>query len=231
MRDCLSQKEWGVLSTLLQQCSIASAGAVTEANIDATLIEVPVAQVESFTAVADVSDSLDGLYLQLSDSAGTVAVWFDVDDSGTAEPAHGLDRAIEVTGIVTDDTASAVATAVAAAIDGDSEFSASANGAVVTVTHTTADDVADGAAGTSTFTTFTVDTNGVAPDGSTTAGSWEVSIANVGGADGTVDGVTVPDGATVSFRGYFDEFSRQSKRIDAIPYDATGTTFLIATTP
>lgn len=119
------------------------------------------AQVETVTTVADVASSLDGTYFQLSDEDGTVSVWIDVGDSGTTIPggASALDRAIEVTGVVADDSADSVATAVASAIDGDSKFSASAVGSVITVTHATKGDVADGADGDAGFS-FAVTTQG-----------------------------------------------------------------------
>lgn len=141
---------------------IALGGASVASIETITVPSGSVAQVETFTCVADVASSLDGLYLRLEDEDGSVAFWFDVGNTGTTIPggASALDRAIEVTGISADDTAAAVATAVASAINGDSKFSASATGAVVTVTHDTTGAVADGAAGTSTFTSFTVTTNG-----------------------------------------------------------------------
>jgi hypothetical protein len=123
-----------------------------------------VAQVETFTAVADVSDSLDGKYIQLSDESGTVGFWIDTDDSGTSEPAGSaaLTRSVEVTTIATDDTALVVAAKMATAINADSKFSATVSGSVVTVTHATEGDVADGEDGAQTtgFTDFTVTTNG-----------------------------------------------------------------------
>lgn len=78
----------------------------------------------SIDAVADSSDSLDGKYFILPDNAGTVAFWIDTDDSGTSAPSHGADRAVEITTIETDDSASTVASKVAAAINADSKFSA-----------------------------------------------------------------------------------------------------------
>lgn len=121
-----------------------------------------IAQVETFTTRADASDDLDGTYILLNDEDGSVAVWIDTDNSGTTIPtgASAADRALECTGIATDDTAAAVATAIASTINADSKFAASAVGAVVTVTHATAGAVADGEDGDATFTAFTVTTNG-----------------------------------------------------------------------
>jgi hypothetical protein len=47
------------------------------------------------------------------------------------------------------------------------------------------------------------------------------SIANVGGAAGLVNGVTLPAGATVNFA------PDKNNTLSGITYDATGTTFLI----
>jgi hypothetical protein len=58
--------------------------------------------------------------------------------------------------------------------------------------------------------------------GSTTAGVYSFSIANVGGADGLIDGVTIPAGMTVSFDG-----GALNNTLDSISFDATGTTFII----
>lgn len=98
----------------------------------------PVQEV-SVTCVADASDSLDGTYFIISDEVGTVGVWIDTDNSGTTIPAgaSAADRAIEVTGVVTDDTAAAVATAVASAINADSKFTASASSGVITINSST----------------------------------------------------------------------------------------------
>jgi hypothetical protein len=51
--------------------------------------------------------------------------------------------------------------------------------------------------------------------------SYGFSIANVGGAAGLVDGITLPAGATVNFA------PDKNNTLSAISYDATGTTFLI----
>lgn len=60
--------------------------------------------------------------------------------------------------------------------------------------------------------------------GTINTGQLSVSIANVGTANGTVKGVTVKPGETVSFSG-----GGISTTLDAIAYNATGTEFLIIT--
>jgi hypothetical protein len=114
------------------------------------------------TTVADDSDSLDGKYFLIHDEAGSVGVWIDTDNSGTTIPAgaNAADRALEVTTIATDDSANSVATKVAAVINADSKFTASASGNVITVTCVDPEAVTDASDGDTGFT-FAVDTQGV----------------------------------------------------------------------
>jgi len=119
-----------------------------------------VAEVTKVTCVADVAGSLDGTYFIMSDDAGTVAFWFDHGDSGTPEPAHGADRAVEITTVTADDDADTVAGFVQAAIDADSKFGATVSGPDVTVTDASTGDRTDAVAGTSGFTML-VTTQGV----------------------------------------------------------------------
>jgi len=51
--------------------------------------------------------------------------------------------------------------------------------------------------------------------------TYSFSIANVGNAAGTVDGVSVPAGVVVNFSAELNNF------LEGISYNATGTTFLI----
>ena len=81
-----------------------------------------VAQVTRVTTID--STTLDGKYFILHDAGGSVAVWYDIDNSGTAEPVHGAIRSIEVSTVVTGDTADQVAVKTAAAIAADAGFSA-----------------------------------------------------------------------------------------------------------
>ena len=58
--------------------------------------------------------------------------------------------------------------------------------------------------------------------GSTTAGIYSFSIANVGLAAGTVDSQTLPAGVTVNFDG-----GAMNNTLGAMSFDATGTTFVV----
>jgi hypothetical protein len=59
--------------------------------------------------------------------------------------------------------------------------------------------------------------------GSVTAGKKSFTIYNVGSADGTVDGDTIPKKTSVSF-----SVTHFNNTLGAIAFDATGTEFLIA---
>ena len=86
------------------------------------LITIPgVQHVTRIVVVADVSGSLDGKTFILFDDDGTVAFWIDVDNSGTVIPPAALaaDRAVEITDISTDDSATDVGAIIVLAINND----------------------------------------------------------------------------------------------------------------
>jgi len=116
-------------------------------------------ETQTITAIADVADSLDGTYVTLEGNSGTWAIWIDTDDSGTAEPSHGMDSSVEVTGVATDDTAASVAAAINTALQASATFLADfdvtyvAASTLITITdrHTgTRANLADGAGGDAT---------------------------------------------------------------------------------
>lgn len=114
----------------------------------------PTAEVTTITAVADVSDSLDGKTFILQDNAGSVAFWIDVDDSGTTIPAEAsaADRAVEITTIVTDDDAATVGGKLRTAVGADSQFSTSGADETCIVTDASTGTRGDADASTSGFT-------------------------------------------------------------------------------
>jgi len=59
-------------------------------------------------------------------------------------------------------------------------------------------------------------------DASVSAGAQNVSILNDGGTDGTVKGVTFTPGLRVTFE------AKEGDTLDAIAYEAAGTTFIIS---
>lgn len=80
--------------------------------------------------------------------------------------------------------------------------------------------------GANTTATLTTSTGA----GSTTAGVYSVSLSNIGDANATVAGASIPPGTTVSWKGYLDEQTRVFYRVPSIAYNATGTTLLISQT-
>lgn len=69
------------------------------------------------TCVADVDDSLDGKYFDLSTPSAEYRFWFDTDDSGTAAPENEGRTLVEVTTIATGDPAATVASKLETAIE------------------------------------------------------------------------------------------------------------------
>lgn len=122
----------------------------------------PVLATTKFTCVADVGGSLDGLYFILADEDGTVAFW--INEGSTPEPVHGADRSVEITTIASGDSAIAVATKVAAAVQADIAFTASVvETNKVLAVNAVAGPVTGQSLGTSTFTDLVL-TAGVAAD-------------------------------------------------------------------
>ena len=117
-------------------------------------------------AVADVSGSLNGTYFIIYDTAGSVAIWFDLNNSGTPEPPHGADRSIKVATVLTNDSDVTVATKIYNYLVLDSAFNAAAIGNQVTITNKQNGLLSNGSAGTSGFVVNTTPgTNNVSLDG------------------------------------------------------------------
>ncbi len=138
------------------------------------LSKAGIKEVTSITCVADVAGSLHLKTVILSDNAGTVGFWIDVDNAGGSIPAaaSACDRAVEITTITTGMTDAQVATAVAAVIDADAQFVALVPGAaIITVTDAATGARADASASTSGFTVSTT-TQGAALGAAPTGALW-----------------------------------------------------------
>lgn len=103
----------------------------SEAN--ASQVSGETAEVTDITCEADTAGSLSGEYITFSAPAGDFYAWFDVDDQGSEDPAPG-GTGIAV-GFPVNTSANDVATALAAAINANDNFGASAAAAVVTITN------------------------------------------------------------------------------------------------
>lgn len=74
-----------------------------------------------------------------------------------------------------------------------------------------------------TYSTKTTSYTTTTTTGTITTGTSFITIFNNGSASGTVKGTALPVGVSITFPAVYGELN------DAISYDATGTTFLIAT--
>ena len=68
--------------------------------------------------------SIDGSYFVISDVNGGIAFWFDVDDSGTVEPAHGQLRSVEINTVTSGMTDAQVAAEVEKALTSAAPYTA-----------------------------------------------------------------------------------------------------------
>lgn len=103
--------------------------------------------------VADVAGSLHQTYFIIYDSQGSVAVWYDVDNTGALPPPHGANRAIKVATVVSNDSANDVATKTGQAIALDNAFTVGVIANQITITNGINGSLPVPSNGTSGFTT------------------------------------------------------------------------------
>ena len=122
------------------------------------------AEVTTVECIADSSDSLDGKYFDIYGAGGKTEVWIDTDNSGTSAPSGSGSYAqtIEVTEIETDDTANAVAIAVAAAVDDHANFSCEVRGNIIYITDAASATRTDASDGNTGFTIAVAQQGGTA---------------------------------------------------------------------
>lgn len=111
-----------------------------------------IAEVSSFLTRADVDGDLNQTFIRLYDNVGSVAVYVDIDNSGSPAPLHGCDREIKIGTIVTGANKPTVAAAFAAILDADAKFGAIADGDSFVITDLNPGIRTDGSASTSGFT-------------------------------------------------------------------------------
>lgn len=103
--------------------------------------------------VADVGGSLHQTYFIVYDSQGSVAVWYDIDNSGAVAPAAGTNRYIKVATVVTGDSANNVATKTGQALSLDNAFTPGVIANQITITNIVNGSLPVPSPGTSGFTT------------------------------------------------------------------------------
>lgn len=88
----------------------------------ADVVGTPTNTTIDMSAVASAA-ALDGTYFTIYDNAGSVKIWFDVDNSGTAEPVSAPhNRTIKIATLESTDTTATIATKVAAYLSNDIAF-------------------------------------------------------------------------------------------------------------
>jgi uncharacterized phage protein gp47/JayE len=132
--------------------SPTSPGSQEVATITTVADVVGTPTVYTATTVADVAGSLHLTYFIIHDAQGSVAVWFDVDNTGAPPPPHGANRAIRVATVVTNDTANTVATKIGQVVALDSAYTVGVIGNQVTITNVVNGNFPAATAGTSGFT-------------------------------------------------------------------------------
>ena len=145
--------------------SPTGAPAKEETNVTAIADIEGTVRVDTIDTTNEDGSSLDGEYFILYDQNGSVAFWFDVDNNGTPEPAHGAGRSVLINTVLNTDTSIDVRNRLITAINNDPEFSASA-GAGNTL------DIAHSAIGIGT----SVDAGSTSFDVSSVAGTERVSL-------------------------------------------------------
>lgn len=111
--------------------------------------------VYTINTVADVAGSLHLKYFTIYDTAGSVAVWFDVDNTGAPPPPHGANRAIKVATIATGDSANTVATKIGQIVQLDNAYTVGVIGNQITITNTQNGALSSASASTSGFSVST----------------------------------------------------------------------------
>lgn len=124
---------------------------VVTVNTIADVVGTPT--VYTVDTVADVGGSLHQTYFIVYDSQGSVAVWYDIDNSGAVAPAAGTNRYIKVATVVTGDSANNVATKTGQVLALDNAFTPGVIANQITITNIVNGSQPVPSNGTSGFTT------------------------------------------------------------------------------
>lgn len=125
------------------------------------VLNLPSAETIQLTVTSDnTGDALSGKYFVLNTQDGTMGVWFN-STGATSPPAGALSRNLqkEVV-IVTGDSASTIATTLAAALTAEGHFTAAAAGTIVTITHVAGGSLGAHTAGDTAFPMLTTQEGG-----------------------------------------------------------------------
>lgn len=129
-----------------------SPGAQEQTTVTTIADVVGTPTVYTVNTVADVGGSLHLTYFIIYDSQGSVAVWYDVNNTGAPPPPHGANRGIRVASVVTGDTATVVATKTGQVMALDNAYSIAVIGNQITATNVVNGSLPTPSNGTSGFT-------------------------------------------------------------------------------
>jgi len=147
----------GLVLRLFNPDASVTAGGVPESTSVQTAADVTgTPTIYNVATIADMAGSLHQKYFTVHDTAGSVAVWLDVDNTGVPAPPHGADRAIRIATIISNDSAATVASKIAVELALDNAFSISLIGSQITVTNTQNGSLTSATAGTSGFSVSTI---------------------------------------------------------------------------
>lgn len=132
--------------------STTPVGEYEVSTVQATAEVAGVSEQTRIDTTGETGASLDGEYFILQDQNGSVAFWYDTDNSGTSEPAHGAGRSVKISSVLSADTAPTVALKTQSVVNLDTEFTAISAGNLVDVTDNTPGVRAAASAGTTSFT-------------------------------------------------------------------------------
>jgi hypothetical protein len=160
--DAIAPTAISYVVTGYDNTGIVSLTASTVYSIRVTALCSPETAEVTDVTINSVAADLDGEYFDMADEVGPVRVWFDLDAASTppTTPVGGRLLEVDVTA-AGETTAALVAAAAQTVINGDTKFSCSVVGAVLTITSSTVSNKTDASAGSSGVT-INVTTNGCA---------------------------------------------------------------------
>ena len=151
----IAAKSGNTIRVFNPNASITTIGApeVVTAVTIADIVGTPTAY--TIDTVADIGGSLHQKYFKINDTQGSVAIWFDINNTGIAPPPHGCNRAIKVASIITGDNANNVASKIATHVQNDNAFTVSVITNQIIITNKLNGALSNATVGTSGFTVST----------------------------------------------------------------------------
>ena len=134
--------------------------------------------------LSDIGGSLDGKYFVINTPERAYAIWFDIGNTGTPEPAHGVTNSIKVQTVQLNDSSSKVALAIfnALSLNSDFEMSVSPQNNKLFIKNSFFGDVAVPDMATSGFNYVVLE------EGKSAQSNVDVIVTNVDNQEGRISG-------------------------------------------